>query len=295
MRTFTLRNTGNTTATGVYAQVTGTNVTLTVNSCGTSASPATLAADATCSVTATYAPSSTGTLTSSSLSTYGSFATSPSTVNLTGTAVAPVDASYASVPFRATFDSSTAAEKGSAVSTSSNVSVNTAGGKFGGSLDLATTSSKLTYAANTGYSLTGDYTIEGWARVSTMPSNGYIFDVGSNGLTLQIMSSGTYFRVGSGGGVAFDTPTGSYISTNTWFHWALVRSGTAVKLYVNGNNIGSGTFNGTMGGNTPFTLGNYGGGGNYSWLGSIDDVRITNGVARYTGNFTPVQSAMPTQ
>jgi len=69
---FTLTNTGNTAATGVYGQV--STAGLSVDSgCGTSASPITLAVNASCTMTVTYQPTLEGSLSSAALRVYGSF------------------------------------------------------------------------------------------------------------------------------------------------------------------------------------------------------------------------------
>lgn len=78
---------------------------------------------------------------------------------------------------------------------------------------------------------------------------------------------------------------------NDWFHLALVRSGTTLTFYVNGASQGSTTFTDpitysashglTIGGLTNVTE---------VFYGSMQDIRITKGVARYTGTFTPPSS-----
>ena len=128
--------------------------------------------------------------------------------------------------------------------------------------------------------------------MTTIPTNGYLFDFGSNGLTLQVAASGSnqFFRISAGGGVLWTSTTAAYISAGTWYHWAVARQGTSLRVYINGTFIGSATRSGTVGGGT-LTLGNYGGGGGYSWLGTMDDVRVTGGLARYVNSTFPVPSA----
>ena len=81
-------------------------------------------------------------------------------------------------------------------------------------------------------------------------------------------------------------------ATNTWYHIAVTRSGSDVKLFVNGVQEGSTR---TYSTNTSGSAVSYIGGfpAAHSIEGYIDDLRITKGVARYTANFTPPDKAFP--
>ncbi|WP_434717094.1 putative Ig domain-containing protein [Paraburkholderia sp. A2RO-4L] len=59
-RSFTFTNNGNTAATGLYASVSGTALSLSSSSCGTAGAPVTLAKGASCSFTATFTPTTAG-------------------------------------------------------------------------------------------------------------------------------------------------------------------------------------------------------------------------------------------
>jgi hypothetical protein len=76
---------------------------------------------------------------------------------------------------------------------------------------------------------------------------------------------------------------------NSWFHLAFVYSGTSLVLYINGVNVGSKTpslANPTIAGGDRLVIGyNYTGGSSY-FSGFMDDFRFTQGIARYTSNFT---------
>ena len=76
---------------------------------------------------------------------------------------------------------------------------------------------------------------------------------------------------------------------NQWYHIAAVRSGTGIKLFLNGVQVGS-TYNiGYTAIDSSDALLRIGAdaGGNPKFEGYIDEVRITKGFARYTANFTP--------
>ena len=90
-RAFTFSNTGALAISGAYVGVTGTGLSLTNNTCGTSGAQTTLAAGASCTVTVSYTPTAAGTLSSAVLSAYGSGITTK-TASLTGSAVAPIAA-----------------------------------------------------------------------------------------------------------------------------------------------------------------------------------------------------------
>ena len=82
--------------------------------------------------------------------------------------------------------------------------------------------------------------------------------------------------------------TGSTLANNTWHHIAVVRNSGTVTIFIDGINRGSAA------NATSYTPGNYAleiGQGvvtsTFPMNGYISDLRITNGVARYTANFTP--------
>ena len=90
------------------------------------------------------------------------------------------------------------------------------------------------------------------------------------------------------------TSTGT-LSGSTWYHIAVCREGTGTnqtKIYINGSNDGTGTvstnFNQT---NVMYVGANRTGGD--AMNGYIDDLRITQGQALYTSNFTPPTQAFP--
>lgn len=89
--------------------------------------------------------------------------------------------------------------------------------------------------------------------------------------------------------------TGGVVPASQWVHIALSRSGTSTKLFINGLQTGStftDTFNYIV---SPARIGdgNDGVSPTASLNGYIDDFRITKGVARYTGNFTPPTAPFP--
>jgi hypothetical protein len=81
-----------------------------------------------------------------------------------------------------------------------------------------------------------------------------------------------------------------------WSHFAVVRSGTTVTVWLNGLSVGSSSALGTsalMQNSAAFSVGataNSASGGPY-FGGYIDEFRVTKGRARYTAAFTPQISA----
>jgi hypothetical protein len=96
------------------------------------------------------------------------------------------------------------------------------------------------------------------------------------------------------------TTSSDAYTDNTWTHIAVVKSGTNVKIYSNGSSIASGTFStAAANASTPLMIGGIINGQSWNgtayYTGYIDDLRITNGVARYTANFTPPTSTFITR
>ena len=79
------------------------------------------------------------------------------------------------------------------------------------------------------------------------------------------------------------------VTTSTWNHIAAVRSGSTLKLYVNGREDASTTYTTSIAPNsgTPRPrIGNYGaGGGEGDYNGYLQDLRVYKGVAKYTEEF----------
>jgi hypothetical protein len=84
------------------------------------------------------------------------------------------------------------------------------------------------------------------------------------------------------------------VTVNQWNHIAFTKSGSTVRLFLNGVQQGSNaTVSSITVGGMNFTIGDWSNGGR-PFNGYIQDVRITKGVARYTANFTPPTAAFPT-
>jgi len=130
-----------------------------------------------------------------------------------------------------------------------------------------------------------DFTVEGWFYNTGAGAERYIFSQrgASTGWELRINSGNTvqFFYTGGSSLTSIGTVTG-----NTWTHIAVTRSGTTVRIFINGNLDNSTTFsNGTSAAASyPLYIGNSTSGGGL-FLGYMEDVRITRGFARYTANF----------
>jgi hypothetical protein len=188
----------------------------------------------------------------------------------------------------------------------------TASGKFGSAVNLATQMSYLSMPSSSDFNFgTNDFTIEAWVDpVVTAGSNtdysiyyqGEDHSTNLNLVSFEVLgqASGTAvlrFVTRNGSATVADISGGS-VPYNQWSHVAIVRSGASLNLYQNGSlaattNIGAATA-------LPFpsmyaisigarsNVGTVGGG---SFPGLLDEVRITNGYARYTGSSYTVPSA----
>lgn len=151
---------------------------------------------------------------------------------------------------------------------------------FDGSPDEITTN-----GANIANFGTGDFTVEAWiypeslsgynsvvaddAYVSSSPSNAWCFYL--NGSSLAPWKSGS--NIFSGG----------TLSLNTWAHIAWTRSNGTMYLFKDGTQVATTTETLSFNHGDIIVGSNV---GNYHFDGYIEDLRITKGLARYTGNFT---------
>lgn len=170
--------------------------------------------------------------------------------------------------------------------------VSTTQSKFGGSsLYFNGSASIVPTAASSNFSWgTGDFTIE--MMVYTTSVGGVLMDGRPSGVgtaatsLLSISTDGTLNYVVNG--VTYSSSSGA-ITANTWYHIAASRSGTSLRLFINGTQVGSTWTDSTnyshatgrpvLGGRGDNTSVNF-------FTGYVDDARFTKGVARYTANFT---------
>ena len=182
--------------------------------------------------------------------------------------------------------------------------LSTAISKFGGSsMSFDGTGDYLVLSGNLSSGInamgTGDFTIEFWLYANSVAASDQgLIDMrpaSTNGYYPYLyMNNGqvTYWL----NSTAVINSSAGAITTGTWYHVALSRSGSSNKLFINGTQSGS-----TFTSNTALLCDN-----NRPAIGSagttlgasplngyLDDLRITKGYARYTSNFTPPTTPFP--
>jgi hypothetical protein len=174
--------------------------------------------------------------------------------------------------------------------------------KFGtGSMAFDGSGDYLISANNPNISIaSGDFTIEFWlywnsvtnqadivsSRPNTSAQTGYVIYLGTNYFAFVMSSNGSSWD--------FNQTTSFTWSSGTWYHCAVTRSGSNIRFFVNGTQVGNTyTYLNSIAQTNPLVVGGSPG-GNYL-NGYIDDLRITKGYARYTSTFTPPAAAFPNQ
>ena len=163
--------------------------------------------------------------------------------------------------------------------------------RFGtASLSLNGTSQYISTPQSTDFDFgTGDFTIEAWVyRNSTATfsifgktlsavTSLYLYCGGSGGTQLILFTSGVNLNAGN-------VPAGA------WIHVAATRASGTTRIFVNGSVAGTSTGQATsVSVSGAATIGSFFDGTTASNFanGLIDEMRITKGVARYTGAFSP--------
>ena len=183
----------------------------------------------------------------------------------------------------------------------SSLSISTSQSKFGSSSLFHNNQSSTTDHVSLGTSSdflinqNTEYTFEFWYRAldTTTPP---VFSFGTYNSVIQYRITCTgdgnlAFKSGSGGwGWGSITIGGGTLTVDTWKHCAIVRNAGTLTLYVDGTSVASastGNWGGTSG---TMRIGTYFGDARSGYF-YMDDLRITKGIARYTGNFTPPTTA----
>jgi hypothetical protein len=179
-----------------------------------------------------------------------------------------------------------------------NAQISTTQSKFGGSsMYFDGTGDYLIVSPNVTNNLgTGDFTIESWVYLTS--GSTYQFLIGATGdggmqvgLNVPISGTPTIAVAIANGAWILNFGASILISSNTWTHVAVTRSGTTNRAFINGVQLGSNITDSTNWAFTNNTLQVGATLGVAPLNGYIDDLRITKGYARYTSNFTPATTA----
>nr|MDD3720677.1 prepilin-type N-terminal cleavage/methylation domain-containing protein [Candidatus Gracilibacteria bacterium] len=205
--------------------------------------------------------------------------------------------------------------KGKTINRYGNVVTNTSNKKFGtASSYFGGASNYLTLLDSEDWNFIGDFTIEAWIYptnygkshgsyassviFSQVPSSSNrsfeCFILGSNTSSFKTVGINVF---DAGGSIYSSSSSGALFFTNSWYHVAFVRSGNVLKTFLNGKDYVNYTFNGTIRNSTAsvFIGKNERAAYDDPFIGYIDELRVTKGVARYTTNFTPPNQSFANQ
>lgn len=217
------------------------------------------------------------------------------------------DPYFSSVSLLCHFDGSDAATTTTDSSSNShtltatgNVQLDTAQSVFGGSASLHDGSGDY-WSIPDHNSLdlgTGAFTIEFRLRMASTAALGAIISKGNGTVSGQwdlVFNSGSPHLTFLEGGVYRADSANNSIAANTWYACCIERSsGGVYQFYINGVASGTGSTSAADLSNTAgVRIGSANGSGFGDINGWIDEMRITKGVARYGGNYTPATVAFP--
>lgn len=141
-----------------------------------------------------------------------------------------------------------------------------------------------------------DFTIDFWLRPTntsagnrtlwykTVGANNFAINQSGTNIVLYASSNGTSFNLANNRVVA------SGLAANTWFHFAMARDGSNWRSFSNGTltdtlsssaTIADSSGDAAIGGHSGASL---------DFLGHLDEIRVSKGVARWKANFTPPNS-----
>jgi hypothetical protein len=163
-------------------------------------------------------------------------------------------------------------------------------GFFDGTNDYLSLPSTITFP--------GDFTIETWVYWASGSSftqyAGIVSNQSGTGVFAPIYIQTTTGKLEAGNwGISGYVSSLLTLTTGGWNHVSLVRSGSIMRFYINGvQDVQTGSVSGTLTASN-LTIGSsaipqY-------WNGYIDELRITNGFARYTASFVTQSVEFPNQ
>ena len=190
------------------------------------------------------------------------------------------------------------------ITASGNASTTNAQTKFGNVAAFDGAGDYLSLADSDDWNFgSGDFTIDFWVKFNSTASYQVFMNRGGTAggglasLWFTYTSSNVNIALSNNGSAwQLDYSTAWSPGTSSWHHVALVRTGTTVKIFADGAQLGTDqSFSGSV-----YNPGSYkslfigtrsDSPGDYPFNGYIDELRVSKGIARWTSNFTPPTSA----
>jgi hypothetical protein len=137
-----------------------------------------------------------------------------------------------------------------------------------------------------------DFTYESWTYLQASDQLINLLQLGSNELgvfSIYLKNTGVYIKNGSNDAVYM----GGTVPTKSWQHVVVQRSSGTITAYVGGKLLtGLAKITGDLGGTGSVVIGSTDGTGSATPF-FMDEIRFTNGVARYNGNFNVPTTEFP--
>ena len=181
--------------------------------------------------------------------------------------------------------------------TNSGAVVNTSTFKYGsGSLYFNGSSYAQVASSSSLAVFSGNFTLEAWINVPSTTVHPIMqLDNGvDNRLTFSVYQGNLigYYAASSSDFDIF--LSGAFTEINQWAHVALTFNNGTWYLFKNGALVATSTITSKPSGNMRLTIGANVPTGTDYMTGYVDDLRITNGIARYTDTFVPPSKGLPT-
>lgn len=175
--------------------------------------------------------------------------------------------------------------------------IDTAYFQFGGSSALFTAGGNIRTDATTDFAFgTGDFTVEAWVRVGAPPGGGISKDRHVFG-SFAFDPDMVFFLTNGGNQPAlwdssYQHTSSIGVPTNQWTHVAWSRAAGTLRIFVEGVQGYSSTHSVSFASTATARVGAMNQADRF-FNGWMDELRITKGVARYIGNFTPPDRPFP--